>query len=725
MADSRDLKHQTQSFVQEIDRQQLNKDCLRIIDLRGRVAGECQRYQFGGRTHYLDDRAYLLVKQLMARFDGRYTNGVYEALFKALRQLGDLNTTTQPSSTGPNFLQLDQSLQRAAKRVTLSTPVQIRIADVLYNGHTIDLTTHALRVSLKRAFTLEKGDFVHLTYPEWIERYPERLLKDLPFKIIKLDHDDHNTTMVLTVDDIDDQYEVDLNHVLNIEASHRKVDVDNELINLQRSFYQRLWLSKLHLPVFWFNEHGLQWQTHRIVVQPEAEDFMRHWSGSVDNWIHQSALAETVTQSEPMLIAFDTTQTYRCSLHDSAQIKALISWYQAEGDRQLYLVNPTQTQLSTSAQDALSIAAEDADTDVIEAYLQRWEHRPERHITVLNLSPLFQHQLTLSPAIALTPLPTATADNNPHPRSLSQLQYFIQRNSARYFIRTPIKLRIGQKQWQLETVDVSADGLSVQLPINRAELKEQRAYIDFTGWQERAKKLRLENIPYAIKNTQWWDGQLRIGLTRIKNNCPESINKYFEWVMAENAQMLKPDQDDMFLTADSLLLGETLLRSLQQIPVFMWLDTDNKRHIELIGHTESNQAKAAKYATFWTPFESTFIQLMPLLKQPHATKTALYAYSSHGQWTLGYEHDFAHSRDKHLFLQRALAADDFLAFHCSLTPLKTTDVDYQQDLLSLLQQWHQQRAHKVKAFRQRLNRLFGMAILTDVTDLVRAYISAN
>ncbi|MDG1687880.1 MAG: hypothetical protein P8J13_02810 [Gammaproteobacteria bacterium] len=39
------------------------------IDLRNKVKGECQSYQFGGVTHYLDDRGYLLAKPLIEQSD--------------------------------------------------------------------------------------------------------------------------------------------------------------------------------------------------------------------------------------------------------------------------------------------------------------------------------------------------------------------------------------------------------------------------------------------------------------------------------------------------------------------------------------------------------------------------------------------------------------------------------------------------------------------------------
>ena len=82
MAESVDPKIKNRAFLDYLERQRLNKPSSLTIDLRNKVAGECQPYLFGGVTHYLDDRGYLLAKRLLERFDGRYTIGVYELLFK-------------------------------------------------------------------------------------------------------------------------------------------------------------------------------------------------------------------------------------------------------------------------------------------------------------------------------------------------------------------------------------------------------------------------------------------------------------------------------------------------------------------------------------------------------------------------------------------------------------------------------------------------------------------
>ena len=96
MAEQSDRLAKNKAFLQQQERLRMNKPSSLAIDLRNKVIGECQTYQFGGVTHYLDDRGYLLAKRLMERFDGRYTIGVYELVLKAIKTLAQTDSTLPP-----------------------------------------------------------------------------------------------------------------------------------------------------------------------------------------------------------------------------------------------------------------------------------------------------------------------------------------------------------------------------------------------------------------------------------------------------------------------------------------------------------------------------------------------------------------------------------------------------------------------------------------------------
>lgn len=195
MAEQSDRLAKNKAFLQQQERLRMSKPSCLAIDLRHKVIGECQAYQFGGVTHYLDDRGYLLAKRLMERFDGRYTIGVYELVLKAIKTLAQTDSTLPPIKTAQSvlnledehiqLLHLDKLFQREALRILYTTQLEIHLNDIMYHATTIDISSTATRIVLKRAYTLSKEDIVLISYTELAPASDPELLVKIPMKLSK------------------------------------------------------------------------------------------------------------------------------------------------------------------------------------------------------------------------------------------------------------------------------------------------------------------------------------------------------------------------------------------------------------------------------------------------------------------------------------------------------------------------------------------------------------
>lgn len=727
MAELSNRKQQNQAFLQELERQRLNKPCLRIIDLRGKVAGECQAYQFGDRTHYLDDRAYLLVKQLMARFDGRYTIGVYEALLQALKKLDNRDSEAVEEGDNLPVINLDQPLQRAENRIVFSTAVQLRLDDMLYHGHTIDLAANAIRVALKRTYSLQMGDEVSVSFNDFAEQYDAALLRDVGYQISKLEQNDRHTTLVLRREAMDDEAVGDwLQHWLSQHASSLHQDIDNDLINLQAQFYQRLWLIRLANPLLWLGPSSLSQPLLAFHVMPDViQQLLQDSQLTLSEWLEALPLQLTEMASE-VITAFDANHSFSTLLDNQAAVAKLIDWHLNHADSELLLLRSTAVRLEQGAVSEASAHIDSVDPEQAE-HLRECAQQINSRLMVINLKPAFQHsrpkaEVSTNDVAALQTLKNVVNAELPHPSTLTS---FIDRSNTRFYIRTPVIVSVDDQQWQLQTVDVSADGLALILPAEAKVHLNQRISINFTRWQTLTKQVELTHIPYQVKNKLCWEGELRLGLARLKNNCPESLNRFFEWVIKENEQKLRTNHHDVINTAESRLYAQTLLPTLDSVPLFIGLDNEGQRQVLLIGQTRDNQA--IEDSGLWQALNAALIPLGELLKQANASEsgsidTTLYAYTgNHQHWNLALENDFHEARDKTLFIQRGLAAASFRVFRCQLSALKGSDSEREADLTEQLQRWRPQRAHRVRAIRQQLSQLLGLVELSEISEVITAF----
>ena len=88
--------------------------------MRGKVPGECRPYQVGQITHFLDDRSYLILKQLLERVGGIYTVGVYEALLQTARQHQQQHQPVPVEEDGITLARLDRPARRQTQRILLT-----------------------------------------------------------------------------------------------------------------------------------------------------------------------------------------------------------------------------------------------------------------------------------------------------------------------------------------------------------------------------------------------------------------------------------------------------------------------------------------------------------------------------------------------------------------------------------------------------------------------------
>lgn len=729
MADLSNRKQQNQAFLQELEKQRLNKDCNRIIDLRGKVAGECQRYEFGGRQHYLDDRAYLLVKQLMARFDGRYTIGVYETVLKALKLLAQQETSPKAQRDTPLLLRLDSALQRSEERITFSTPIKLRLDDVLYNGHTVDIASQAIRIAFKRTHSLHADDIVRIEFTDFPHPDNEALFTAATYQIIKIDHDERYTTVVLSLAQQDDVFDEVLQTWLTAHGAQGQVDVDDRLINLQSQFYQRIWLSHLHQPLLWLASKNEAQPLLAVHMLPTAQAL--YDADFYPQFLQKLPLMQVSAGERDVIAVIDADGSYSCPLSQNKSLKKLINWHLANPDTRLLWLQASKVNFSDEAikSELETISHLDGDdADKLATTLQATRHR----VSLLDISHCFTNAsnndqpINKSQLSNLQSLKLFYNDDLPAPSSLQQ---HIERSCSRFYIRTPITVQPDNQSWQVETLDVSAQGMSLYLPADTEISVNQRISADFLRWQTLTNKVNLQAIPYQVKNKQVWNGKLKLGLQRIRANCPESLNQFFDWVIAENQNKLKTDHDDVIKAAEGRLFSSQLTPTLTTVPVFLGMQQQSQREISLVGMTDSNAA-AAVDSHFWNALSHELLSLSDMLKalpqEQNMLITTLYSYqNAQQQWTIAFEQDFNNSRDKTVWMQRALTTQSLLAYHCVLHPLSGNEANLESDIANQLLQWRQQRAHKVQQLRQQFSSLFGLLELTDISPIIKLFYQAD
>lgn len=716
---------QNQAFLDQLERQRLNKPCLRVIDLRGKVSGECQPYLIDGREHFLDDRAYLLLNRLIERGGNGLTVGVYETLMKALRKLDAQQTATieddeqpllkrQPGD--PQLLPFDQPVTRREIRIRHSTPLEIHAGDVVYHAGSLDISTQAIRASMKRAFTLQTGQAVRVSFPAFQQETDEVAFHDIAFFIKSIDHTQTHSRLILIRETADHQdFTQWLEQWVADHSSPDSVDLDSALFNIAREFYLRLLCLGLSTPLCWLDDKT---QAVRFFhLMPATQHFVASLGTLRPSLFEALPLISTHAATPQLVCVTDRNEVITASFDDKADIRSVIVSYQQQGRVLLLLEKQPAAFAEQQLAETLSIiAGED------KSRAEHLKSQLESISTVVLISDISTMATNL-PAInvtALAPFPTQTLQQPlPQPQTL---KLFINRERDRYVIHTPIRLHTAHAQFDLTTNEVSTHGLSVKMAGDQKLTPDSRVFLDFTRWDQQSK-LDLTKIPYVVRNQTVWQGEKRLGLERMRHNCRPEINAFFDRVLDKNRPSLQVRHDDIAQSHQSRLFATELSRELSETVLFFGMDANNQRILQAVGVTAANKADSLQ--SFWEALSLFAPRLTetikPLSANPESpVSIGIYAYRFQNDWQISTEMLMENAQSKSLFIHRALAAPEQLFLHCTLVPSRPEALDAETDLRQQLLGLRRHSSHKVREIRETLHSLFAVGQLRDIRPLIEA-----
>lgn len=718
-----DSRQQNQAFLQQLERQRLQKPCLRNIDLRGKVAGECQAYQIGQRTHYLDDRSYLLLKALLERSNNQFTVGVYEAWQKALQLLTKQDTAANATQQKPilsrdsesfQLLDFDSRIVRREPRINITTTALIDAEELRYHASTLNISASGMRLSMRRTQQLQTEQTVLISLPLLQESAPAKLLTDMPYRIKSLEHSAQHTIAIIQRQRDDDLTLTEwFINWLNERQQLSAIDLDSELFNLAREYYLRLFCQYFSSPFFWCDAFADE------VLFIHSNDA----AGKILSSLRTNALLErlplaTVNDAGLLVAVNEAGKCCWAAGDNQQQIKQLLSqpairsFYYLQKQPVAFDAHTVKETLAPLIERQPAVAETLANNILKCGQL----------LTAIDITAICQQLIADNQIAADTSeIPQTAAKNLPAPQPL---QLHIYRHNERYEIHTPILLHANQQPLSLTTNELSAGGLSVKLPASQIITNGSRVTIDFVRWQQQSK-LKLTGIPYEVRSQQSWQDTTLLGLRRLTEHCPAALNQFFDQVLAENKPTLSVCNDDLQLSLSSQLFANQLSSQLADVLLFFATDSDNNRILQAVAATHNNAAQ--QYQVLWQALGQLAGRLTQPLKLPisdlqNSLSFGIYAFrrSAQHEWQIGSDLSFEDSTSKQIFIRRAVTAGEQLFFSCHLQPIRSGAWSAMTDLQQQLNQLRRHNSHKVKQIRETLNSLFAMGQLTDITDLIRS-----
>jgi c-di-GMP-binding flagellar brake protein YcgR len=317
----------TGRFLTRMEESRLTRPCFQIIDMRGRVAGECRRYAFNDRIHYLDDISFEMFEQGLRDNNGVYTVGTFEAIVGGAhtlqaqasareeaerrreeierrrlertqakaRQLGGdseeqsaaLRLATLTPVENPELLPLGYFRKRTHPRLQYACSVTLQRGNIRTSGMTRDISVCGMRVYIKGLTTFKPGQEIHVSFRGLPVDDGELPRERVTYRIVRIEPRETETALCLSRQNLEKPagFSQLLEKLVEQHQRKYKLDVEDEFQSILSWVYERSYAQSVtQIPFFVENADNGDLRVQAVAMSEGNSNLARFFCTDADNY---------------------------------------------------------------------------------------------------------------------------------------------------------------------------------------------------------------------------------------------------------------------------------------------------------------------------------------------------------------------------------------------------------------------------------------------------------
>lgn len=730
----------TTEFLQRMEQERVSRVCMQVIDLRGKVPGECFPFSIDDRTHWLDDRSTLWLKELLSAADGVFTVGVFESLSARLAE-ARRNEQSRRSHTRDSAPDAEASaavevvspalkFTRRESRLIRTIPVSLNVEGLSFHGSTQDISVNALKVVCRRVFTLERGDPLTVDFSDLYAAEGVDCLLGVKYRVLRLEHTEQITALVLTCEvDENPEFVIWMSRwIEQLDEAGSRINLDDRLCawNLER--FQRLYCRNLGFPVIW-SSHNSVLRVYGGGAALSAWNMDGCEGQSADLLLGRFSDLLCRQQKTAILIAYCWREDDRVFLLTHAEcahnpIGSMIKWLRNRQDWRIVLLASRPVRLHPATRTAENESVADpAATDAAEV---------EKIGFAIDISAIFRN-IALESADC-TGLPRVEPLSPAPVAGVRRFDFNVQRMEQRYLVKTSVSLALADgDSIETRTVDVSVAGVRLCVPAGTRVQAGDTVRVSYLRWNRLVKKVDLTGLPYRVARVTGNGDEMMLGLALNTGRAGAPVNAFLANTIRQYQDDFASCSEDRADEFSAVVFSGLLADNLIGMPFFLGRSEGGERIMRALLASPGNQGIARRLtigdgAPDWSVLQKLAPRMGAAIPRSAAgsggSRTLRFGIYCHTvitakgiEWRCSTDLDLQYGGDKAALIRRALQSPHYGFFHCTLTPLDPSDDPGWADELNALAG---NLPHKIKALQKKFNGLFALGELTDVTRVIEA-----
>ncbi|MGF1681047.1 PilZ domain-containing protein [Photobacterium minamisatsumaniensis] len=726
--------------------------CRQVVDLRGRVKGECRPYELDGLTHWLDDVAINTYHKRIKIFGGKFRLGLYEALmntrnnFRVLHQqqkqhpLKEAQVEQRDTQFDAPIIRFGHYLTRDENRLQLATQVNLELPfNQVVNGMTSDLSYSGAKFKVPAAFKYNLGMSVTARFPKMADVLGEpRLNQGVRYRILGIDENKDNDSfkwLRLKIISENALIKSAIDQSLKAVNYKPKKNHEDKVIQTRTKGYEHCFLKhSASMPLFFSGstlKYSLLTQHNRHLWDDWHDERNQPVINHLLSQDRMASLGKAgIKQGSTLIYSFSHDHDNKAYFYSAALPEMTI-----EQRNLFWHIGAPRSSWRVSRLTIQPIEQDDIERlkDIAPEMIEQMSSLT--HIGLLQdlTNPLANqdYRLTIKPQLSGKALQAFRHQRNPI--ASAKAIYFDpkpQRSEARFLLDTEVECHHPQHApVKGKTLDFSARGLNIRLETPLPVCRDDAVSISFPQLEKLDKKTVLGQIPYKVIRVNPSNGTIQLTM----GDGPQALHgeQFLRKLIQHNENKLIMTEEKLPTGELLMAMHQMLLNRLNSIPYF-GEKVDHKIKIKAVGCNFPlppmarlfNQIGGEGQLSLEPLFKNRLKRLLaetmrPVdIHQPHTHELYLWVQRKgtnirHIDSKLIDE--FSCIDDRINFIKNAKKLGEFMAIRITAVPvLSPITALISKDLGELARM----TLHRARALEEELSALIGCGELHDITDEV-------
>ncbi|HCV18583.1 MAG TPA: pilus assembly protein PilZ [Alteromonas sp.] len=766
-------------FLIKMEVKRLARPCMRAIDLRGQVDGECRLYQYDGIRHYLDDVAIEVFEQQVRMF-GLYCFGVYEAVlatennFRVIREKAEARNEQDveiPEKTNNSISQFDVpniNLLSYAKRneERMNFAVALEVFTETNNSlraTSVDISTKGMKIKLSKEQLFKPGEKIGVYFRGLETEYSLDKKMAIKYQVVSISRkkEFQFLQMKRLQDAPNSHFDQFIDKFIHGNKRRYKVNMDNTIdAIINKSCEQYFSPSCPTLPVFIEVKEGRA--RARFAM---ANDLNRHilsyWNDEEDElrlgYLLTADRLKQLIQSKheaPALYVYSFNHIqngkiyfYSASSDELARHPALSELFIGFGARKvswrvfkvgIVKVSPKDAYAPLSLPDDVGTKVKRQNARPaprLMARLQNLAYAVQITDITSDREQLQFSQIKIDRAQLKALKLFGHARNRP-PGEIKAFRYKFQeqRMETRYLLRTAVQVLARGQTINGISEDISINGLRIEIDGEYHGDLNMRVLVSLPKLQELTSKFDVSDLHYRVVHISGDKNVLHLRSVAGEDGLP--ARRFFAELIKSNKSSLKtyPDEEEIPGIGHALrcinaktpstlafVLSKVGGRYLPQVGVLG--DAANPRLKTLFSHFAEQRKMNLEVFFRDRALNAPFIQQsIKQVKTEHSpvTRELFVAFRPAEKEPADaidarYEYRFSSDESRQQFIENALTTGQFIAMTITVTVTGKPDLEMLQSEINYIGVY---AIHRAKELEERLWSISACVHAVDITDQV-------